>query len=152
MDPYNLAICFGPTLLPIPGDRDQVQFQGNVIELMRNIILHCEDVFPNDGQGIIYEKCMAGEEDLWVVESVLMMMYLNTVVSVCNSKRLCWPKTLKSVKFSQSVSRHKNRVFILVVWWFTWHNTKNACNTCTKLTEKENKVQCSWNIKIKLRI
>ena len=24
MDPYNLAICFGPTLLPIPPDRDQV--------------------------------------------------------------------------------------------------------------------------------
>ena len=27
MDPYNLAICFGPTLVPIPPDRDQVQFQ-----------------------------------------------------------------------------------------------------------------------------
>ena len=27
MDPYNLAICFGPTLLPIPPDRDQVTFQ-----------------------------------------------------------------------------------------------------------------------------
>ena len=24
MDPYNLGICFGPTLLPIPPDRDQV--------------------------------------------------------------------------------------------------------------------------------
>ena len=24
MDPYNLAICFGPTLVPIPTDRDQV--------------------------------------------------------------------------------------------------------------------------------
>lgn len=27
MDPYNLAICFGPTLVPIPEERDQVQFQ-----------------------------------------------------------------------------------------------------------------------------
>lgn len=24
MDPYNLAICFGPTLLPIPEGKDQV--------------------------------------------------------------------------------------------------------------------------------
>lgn len=24
MDPYNIAICFGPTLVPIPTDRDQV--------------------------------------------------------------------------------------------------------------------------------
>lgn len=26
MDPYNLAVCFGPTLLPIPDGKDQVQF------------------------------------------------------------------------------------------------------------------------------
>lgn len=26
MDPYNLAICFGPTLVPIPEDKDQVIF------------------------------------------------------------------------------------------------------------------------------
>ena len=25
MDPYNIAICFGPTLVPIPTDRDQVR-------------------------------------------------------------------------------------------------------------------------------
>ena len=25
MDPYNLAICFGPTLVPIPEERDQVK-------------------------------------------------------------------------------------------------------------------------------
>jgi len=24
MDPYNLAICFGPTLVPVPEDKDQV--------------------------------------------------------------------------------------------------------------------------------
>lgn len=33
MYPYNLAICFGPTLLPIPNDKDQV-----------NIALVIEDV------------------------------------------------------------------------------------------------------------
>ncbi|KAG0418838.1 hypothetical protein HPB47_004564 [Ixodes persulcatus] len=33
MDPYNLAICFGPTLVPIPEDKDQVQYQNLVNEL-----------------------------------------------------------------------------------------------------------------------
>ena len=30
MDPYNLGICFGPTLLPIPPDRDQVSNPSNI--------------------------------------------------------------------------------------------------------------------------
>ncbi|GIX69423.1 SLIT-ROBO Rho GTPase-activating protein 1 [Caerostris extrusa] len=55
MDPYNLAICFGPTLLPIPEDKDQVQFQNLVNELIKNIIIYQEDIFPDDG-GIVYEK------------------------------------------------------------------------------------------------
>lgn len=25
MDPYNIAICFGPTLVPVPEDKDQVR-------------------------------------------------------------------------------------------------------------------------------
>ena len=60
MDPYNLAICFGPTLLPIPQDRDQVQYQSNVNELIKNIIIHQEEVFPHDG-GQVYEKCIIDE-------------------------------------------------------------------------------------------
>ncbi|KAK7080089.1 SLIT-ROBO Rho GTPase-activating protein 1, partial [Halocaridina rubra] len=55
MDPYNLAICFGPTLVPIPEDKDQVQFQNLVNELIKNIIIFSEDIFPSDG-GQIYEK------------------------------------------------------------------------------------------------
>ncbi|KAG8195017.1 hypothetical protein JTE90_008188 [Oedothorax gibbosus] len=55
MDPYNLAICFGPTLLPIPEDKDQVQYQNLVNELVKNIIIYQEDIFPDDG-GIVYEK------------------------------------------------------------------------------------------------
>lgn len=30
MDAYNLAICFGPTLMPAPEDKDQVQYQNQV--------------------------------------------------------------------------------------------------------------------------
>lgn len=55
MDPYNLAICFGPTLLPIPPDRDQVSYQSNVNDLIKTIIINQEEIFLNDG-GEIYEK------------------------------------------------------------------------------------------------
>ncbi|KAK7503696.1 hypothetical protein BaRGS_00005235, partial [Batillaria attramentaria] len=57
MDPYNLAICFGPTLLPIPPDRDQVSYQASVNEIIKTIIVHQEEIFPNDG-GETYEKCI----------------------------------------------------------------------------------------------
>ncbi len=58
MDPYNLAICFGPTLLPIPEDRDQVAFQSNVNDLVKNIIIHQEEIFTHDSGGSVYEKCI----------------------------------------------------------------------------------------------
>ena len=57
MDPYNLAICFGPTLLPIPPDRDQVAYQTPVNEIIKTIILYQDYIFPNDG-GSVYEKCI----------------------------------------------------------------------------------------------
>ncbi|XP_026475211.1 SLIT-ROBO Rho GTPase-activating protein 1-like isoform X4 [Ctenocephalides felis] len=62
MDPYNLAICFGPTLVPVPDDRDLVQFQNLVNELIKNIIVFYEDLFPKDG-GILYEKYISKEPD-----------------------------------------------------------------------------------------
>lgn len=46
MDPYNLAICFGPTLMPIPEGKDQVLYHNHVNELMRNLILHADNLFP----------------------------------------------------------------------------------------------------------
>lgn len=55
MDPYNLAICFGPTLVPVPEDKDQVQYQNQVNELIKNIIIFNDEIFPNDG-GTVYEK------------------------------------------------------------------------------------------------
>lgn len=58
MDAYNLAICFGPTLLPIPPDRDQVSFQSNVHEVVKTMIVHQEDLFSGDDGGMMYEKCI----------------------------------------------------------------------------------------------
>ncbi|XP_044011842.1 SLIT-ROBO Rho GTPase-activating protein 1-like isoform X2 [Aphidius gifuensis] len=63
MDPYNLAICFGPTLVPVPEDKDQVQYQNQVNELIKNIITFCDDIFPDDIGGIEYEKYISREPD-----------------------------------------------------------------------------------------
>ena len=63
MDPYNLAICFGPTLVPIPTDRDQVQYQNLVNELIKNFIIFHEDIFPTDVPGLLYEKYISLEPE-----------------------------------------------------------------------------------------
>ncbi|KAJ8249693.1 hypothetical protein COCON_G00229090 [Conger conger] len=62
MDPYNLAICFGPTLMPTPDLLDQVSCQAHVNEIVKTIIIHHETIFPDAKEldGPVYEKCMAG--------------------------------------------------------------------------------------------
>ena len=65
MDPYNLAICFGPTLVPVPEEKDQVQFQNLVNELIKNIILFNEEIFPVDVGTVFYEKYISKEPDEW---------------------------------------------------------------------------------------
>ncbi|VDN53023.1 unnamed protein product [Dracunculus medinensis] len=56
MDPYNLAICFGPTLLPIPDGKDQVFYHNFVNELVKNLILYHDQVFSPLLPGPRYEK------------------------------------------------------------------------------------------------
>ncbi|XP_077386899.1 SLIT-ROBO Rho GTPase-activating protein 3-like isoform X2 [Festucalex cinctus] len=65
MDPYNLAICFGPTLMPIPEDQDPVACQAHVNEVIKTVIIHHEAIFPaqRELEGPVYEKCMAGGEE-----------------------------------------------------------------------------------------
>ncbi|XP_053572811.1 SLIT-ROBO Rho GTPase-activating protein 1 isoform X4 [Bombina bombina] len=64
MDPYNLAICFGPTLMPVPDVQDQVSCQAHVNEIVKTIIIHHENIFPDakELEGPVYEKCMAGDD------------------------------------------------------------------------------------------
>ncbi|KAM8802819.1 SLIT-ROBO Rho GTPase-activating protein 1 isoform 2-T2 [Rhynchonycteris naso] len=64
MDPYNLAICFGPTLMPVPEIQDQVSCQAHVNEIVKTIIIHHETIFPDakELEGPVYEKCMAGDD------------------------------------------------------------------------------------------
>lgn len=63
MDPYNLAICFGPTLVPVPEEKDQVQYQNQVNELIKNIIIFHDDIFSSDIGGTQYEKYISKDED-----------------------------------------------------------------------------------------
>ncbi|XP_059426674.1 SLIT-ROBO Rho GTPase-activating protein 3 isoform X1 [Carassius carassius] len=65
MDPYNLAICFGPTLMPIPEGQDPVACQAHVNEVIKTIIIHHEVIFPSPREldGPVYEKCMTGGEE-----------------------------------------------------------------------------------------
>uniref|UniRef100_A0A671S383 SLIT-ROBO Rho GTPase-activating protein 1-like n=1 Tax=Sinocyclocheilus anshuiensis TaxID=1608454 RepID=A0A671S383_9TELE len=59
MDHYNLAICFGPTLMPTPETQDQVSCQAHVNEVIKTIIIHHETIFPDAKEldGPLYEKC-----------------------------------------------------------------------------------------------
>lgn len=61
MDAYNLAICFGPTLMPAPDDKDQVQYQNQVNDLIKNMIVHHDELFPADLNGLQYEKYITRE-------------------------------------------------------------------------------------------
>lgn len=64
MDPYNLAVCFGPTLMQAPDDQDLVSSQTHVNEVMKSVIQQHEFIFPGqrDLPGPVYEKCMTGED------------------------------------------------------------------------------------------
>uniref|UniRef100_A0A8C3WJG5 Rho GTPase activating protein 4 n=1 Tax=Catagonus wagneri TaxID=51154 RepID=A0A8C3WJG5_9CETA len=61
MDPYNLAVCFGPTLLPVPAGQDPVALQARVNQLVQTLIMQPARVFPPLSllPGPVYEKCMA---------------------------------------------------------------------------------------------
>lgn len=66
MDPYNLAICFGPTLMSVPEGHDQVSCQAHVNELIKTIIIHHDTIFPGpqDLQGPVYIIPGSGD-DFW---------------------------------------------------------------------------------------
>uniref|UniRef100_A0A668AVE4 SLIT-ROBO Rho GTPase activating protein 2 n=1 Tax=Myripristis murdjan TaxID=586833 RepID=A0A668AVE4_9TELE len=64
MDPYNLAICFGPTLMSVPEGHDQVSCQAHVNELIKTIIIHHDTIFPGpeDLQGPVYTIPGTGDD------------------------------------------------------------------------------------------
>uniref|UniRef100_A0A8C3RMD2 SLIT-ROBO Rho GTPase-activating protein 2 n=1 Tax=Chelydra serpentina TaxID=8475 RepID=A0A8C3RMD2_CHESE len=58
MDPYNLAICFGPTLMSVPEGHDQVSCQAHVNELIKTIVMQHENIFPGprELEGPVYSR------------------------------------------------------------------------------------------------
>ncbi|KAM8754859.1 rho GTPase-activating protein 4a isoform 1-T4 [Acanthopagrus schlegelii] len=65
MQPYNLAVCFGPSLVRGQNDDDVVTLQPQINALVKNLIIQHESIFPSQSelQGPVYEKCMTLEED-----------------------------------------------------------------------------------------
>nr|XP_046200554.1 rho GTPase-activating protein 4-like isoform X2 [Oncorhynchus gorbuscha]XP_046200555.1 rho GTPase-activating protein 4-like isoform X2 [Oncorhynchus gorbuscha]XP_046200556.1 rho GTPase-activating protein 4-like isoform X2 [Oncorhynchus gorbuscha] len=65
MQPYNLAVCFGPSLLRGAQDDDVVTLQPQINSLVKSIILQHESIFPSlaELQGPMYEKCMTLQQD-----------------------------------------------------------------------------------------
>ncbi|VIO86567.1 Uncharacterized protein BM_BM3323 [Brugia malayi] len=68
MDPYNLAICFGPTLLPIPEGKDQVFYHNFVNELVKNLIVYHEQIFSTVLRGPRYEKYLIESEQALFID------------------------------------------------------------------------------------
>uniref|UniRef100_A0A8B9JTS8 SLIT-ROBO Rho GTPase-activating protein 2 n=1 Tax=Astyanax mexicanus TaxID=7994 RepID=A0A8B9JTS8_ASTMX len=75
MDPYNLAICFGPTLMSVPEGHDQVSCQAHVNELIKTIIIHHESIFP-------------GPRDNPSYLSFCLPVFLSVLPTVCISPAL----------------------------------------------------------------
>ncbi|XP_056896334.1 rho GTPase-activating protein 4a [Takifugu flavidus] len=65
MQPYNLAVCFGPSLVrAAQNDDDVVTLQPLINALVKNIIVQQENIFPSQSelQGPVYEECMTLEQ------------------------------------------------------------------------------------------
>lgn len=67
MQPYNLAVCFGPSLLRGLDADDAVAQQPQVNDLVKTMILHHDIIFPSRSElpGPVYEKHMTLEQEYW---------------------------------------------------------------------------------------
>uniref|UniRef100_A0AAY5EPB8 Rho GTPase activating protein 4a n=1 Tax=Electrophorus electricus TaxID=8005 RepID=A0AAY5EPB8_ELEEL len=64
MQPYNLAVCFGPSLIRGPEDADAVALQ-QINAIVKTIITQHESIFPSQSEldGPVYETCMTLEQE-----------------------------------------------------------------------------------------
>ncbi|XP_067381780.1 SLIT-ROBO Rho GTPase-activating protein 3 isoform X2 [Channa argus] len=65
MQPYNLAVCFGPSLLRGTDSDDAVARQPQVNDLVKTMILQHDLIFPSQSElpGPVYEKHMTLEQE-----------------------------------------------------------------------------------------
>uniref|UniRef100_A0A3B5KNK5 Rho GTPase activating protein 4a n=1 Tax=Xiphophorus couchianus TaxID=32473 RepID=A0A3B5KNK5_9TELE len=66
MQPYNLAVCFGPSLLRGMESDDAVARQPQVNDLVKTMILQHDSIFPGQSElpGPVYEKHMTLDEPI----------------------------------------------------------------------------------------
>lgn len=79
MQPYNLAVCFGPSLLRGMDSDDAVARQPQVNDLVKTMILQHDSIFPSQLElpGPVYEKHMTLEQEYWWEEySLIKMLFL----------------------------------------------------------------------------
>uniref|UniRef100_A0A8C7PP03 SLIT-ROBO Rho GTPase activating protein 1b n=1 Tax=Oncorhynchus mykiss TaxID=8022 RepID=A0A8C7PP03_ONCMY len=90
MDAGNLAIVFGPTLLPTPDALDQVACQAHVNEVIKTVILHHDNIFPDPPElpGPIYEKCPPRSYDLALISLSFCLPPLSLSISLFPSLAL----------------------------------------------------------------
>lgn len=90
MSAYNLAICFGPTLMRAPEDKDQVQYQNQVNALIENMIVYQEEIFPRELTGMKYEKYISNDtfDDMWVHREGSRSMSMAIKISLLSFSRL----------------------------------------------------------------
>ncbi|XP_062871913.1 rho GTPase-activating protein 4a [Trichomycterus rosablanca] len=64
MQPYNVAVCFGPSLIRAPEDADAAAMQ-HINALVKTIIIQQENIFPSQTEleGPVYETCMTLETE-----------------------------------------------------------------------------------------
>uniref|UniRef100_A0AAY4B820 Uncharacterized protein n=1 Tax=Denticeps clupeoides TaxID=299321 RepID=A0AAY4B820_9TELE len=90
MQPYNLAVCFGPSLLRGAESGDAVTLQPQINALVKTMILQHESIFPSTAElpGPIYEKYDSCNPQcvhslLGVVSLCVMLLVVSWVVRCC---------------------------------------------------------------------
>uniref|UniRef100_A0AAY4B4R5 Rho GTPase activating protein 4a n=1 Tax=Denticeps clupeoides TaxID=299321 RepID=A0AAY4B4R5_9TELE len=78
MQPYNLAVCFGPSLLRGAESGDAVTLQPQINALVKTMILQHESIFPNDSCN---PQCV--HSLLGVVSLCVMLLVVSWVVRCC---------------------------------------------------------------------
>uniref|UniRef100_A0A671K933 SLIT-ROBO Rho GTPase-activating protein 3-like n=1 Tax=Sinocyclocheilus anshuiensis TaxID=1608454 RepID=A0A671K933_9TELE len=79
MQPYNLAVCFGPSLLRgVEMGGDEVTLAPQINDLVKTMIIHHENIVPGPSElpGPIYEKCMT-LDCVFVINPSLTCLTLN---------------------------------------------------------------------------
>jgi len=89
MDPFNLAICFGPSLCPIPDNKDLVQHTNLVNDLIKTFIMFCHEIFNFHIEGPVYISvsdrttgASAEEKEAASIESVDLPQTVQYAVAV----------------------------------------------------------------------